>query len=94
MRILGFFGLSKAQETKLQKPPLCSKKQPPFQKIMLGEINVHEMFGLFMGSRNTLNPISKNHPYVQKNNPRFKKSYLEKLMYMKCLGFLWALEIL
>ena len=64
IRILGFFGLSKAQETKLQKPPLFSKKQPPFQKIILGEINVHEMFGLFMDSRNTLNPISKNHPYV------------------------------
>ena len=34
---------------------------------------IAQNFGLFLDFRNHLKPIIKNHPYVQKNNPFFKK---------------------
>ena len=45
-----------------------------------------------LDSWNHLEPISKNHPYAQKNNPLSKKSALQKLKCTRIFGFCWTLQ--
>ena len=52
----------------LHKASTSTKQK--FEKI---KNKLHQNFGLLLGFRNHLKPIINNHPYVQKNNPLFKK---------------------